>query len=292
MSNVMSSDEGARKFITGFSASPNAVTFSYTASAQTFVVPAGVTQLYVLLTGAQGGDILDLARGGKGGGLATAVTVVPGETLFVFVGGSGASVIAGTSAGAAGYNGGGDGAMATIGGGGGGGASDIRRVLSDITSRIVVGAGGGGAGVFKSGAKYVYANGGAGGVSAGSCGAWNATSGYGKGGTQDAGGKGGNIGSDSVAGDGALGKGGNAAVGSDGGGGGGGYYGGGGGASYGGGGGSSFTVGEILALLPGVTNGDGTVIIDYTQSTSPSTRPTATPSSKRTYAIFIIYSAY
>jgi hypothetical protein len=93
-------------------------------------------------------------------------TVSVGETLYVEVGGEGASNPPEATAGAAGgFNGGGaggagspagDGAEAGSGGAGGGGASDVRTMpasdgLSPADSRLVVGGGGGGGCIYTSG---------------------------------------------------------------------------------------------------------------------------------------------
>src|SRR4029450_13478363 len=65
-------------------------TFSYTGAAQSWTVPAGVTQATFVVVGAQGGDDPDGSSGGLGGkASATNVAVTPGETLQVNVGGEG-----------------------------------------------------------------------------------------------------------------------------------------------------------------------------------------------------------
>ncbi|CAB4640828.1 unannotated protein [freshwater metagenome] len=114
--------------------------FEFTESIQSYTVPAGVSRINVSAFGAQGGSMT--AQGGLGGHVSATVPVVPGETLFVFVGGGGGdnhparfqvSTVAG-------WNGGGTG-LGTGAGGGGGGASDIRRGITvtgaSLLSRVV-----------------------------------------------------------------------------------------------------------------------------------------------------------
>lgn len=211
--------------------------FSFTGAEQTFAVPGGVNSISFVAIGGTGGSTAD-ATGGEAAEVAGKVTVTPGQTLYIEVGGKGQSLGEG---GAGGFNGG------AAGAGGGGGASDIRTSprISGLSpdTRLLVAAGGGGAG--GSGPSEVGANGGA----AGSPGASSSYSGGGAG-TATEGGAGafgcepsGQGGNGQL---GAGGAGGDSAIESDpGGGGGGGYYGGGGGGgacvigSSGGGGGSS-----------------------------------------------------
>jgi hypothetical protein len=230
------------------------LTFLYTGSEQTFIVPVGVTSIHVVAVGGSGG-----AGGSAAGGAAAQVTanlgVTPGQTLYVEVGGKGKNSEGG---GGGGFNGG---AAGGAGGspiaGGGGGASDIRLLpgpsLSPDSRMIVAGGGGGGGGTGTE------AGGGAGGA-AESAGETSPDGDEGGGaGTQSAGGLGG-IG---VLGPGAEGErgvggagGSSCGPGGGGGGGGGGYFGGGGGgpgcevlAGGGGGGGSSLVpAGGSLAL--------------------------------------------
>ena len=131
----------------------------------TYVVPAGVTSIHVEAVGAKGGDApagaspfaepFPLRTGGFGGVVAGTLPVVPGETLYVYVGGNGETAN-GVSQVAGGANGGGNsgsGAVADGGGAGGGGASDLRTIVSppsgpqtpSLESRVLVAAGGGGA---------------------------------------------------------------------------------------------------------------------------------------------------
>ncbi|HEY1834868.1 MAG TPA: fibronectin type III domain-containing protein [Solirubrobacteraceae bacterium] len=212
-----------------------------------FTVPAGVTSVDVTAVGGHGGSAA--TTGGAAARVSGALSVTPGETLYVEVGGIGSNGNPdGGGVAAGGFNGG------APGGAGGGGASDIRTsplaegLSSD--SRLLVAGGGGGSGQ-NAGCK-----GGAGGAAeqegeAGSC-----SNGGGGAGTQTSGGAGGTVGcGEGEAGQ--LGQGGEGggngfhdeSCNDRGGGGGGGLYGGGGGcgaesASSGGGGGGS-------SLVPG-----------------------------------------
>jgi hypothetical protein len=135
-------------------------TFAFTGAEQTFKVPKGVKKLRVTAIGAPGGRGITqgTAPGGVGGfgGLVIADLIVrPGKTLYIRVGGPGATGSVGVP-GAAGFNGGGAGGGTTSdpaaarGGAGGGGATDIRtqpgRLTSSLGSRLIVAAGGGGGG--------------------------------------------------------------------------------------------------------------------------------------------------
>ncbi|MBM4353921.1 MAG: hypothetical protein FJ109_09015 [Deltaproteobacteria bacterium] len=114
-------------------------TFSFTGGQQTWAVPLCVTSVTLEAWGAQGGGsdccgggIQD--DGGLGGYAKGTLAVVPGETLYVYVGGKG------QVAGAGGWNGGGSGAQY---GGGGGGASDVRKGGTSLNDRKLVGGAGG-----------------------------------------------------------------------------------------------------------------------------------------------------
>lgn len=235
-------------------------TFAYTGGAQSFTVPAGISLLTAELWGGQGGAGAsgDGGDGGLGGYLKATLTVTPGETLTLYVGGTPTAVNVG------GYNGGGS--CGYYGPGiycGGGGASDVRRGGTALTNRVAVGGGGGGADSGSIGSS--------GGVGGGTTGSSSGGSGGGTGGTQSVGGTGG--------GDpGTLGVGGVGGV--DGGGGGGGYYGGGGGAPAGGGGGSSYSSGTILTNTQGVQFGSGQIII--TVNVAPNAPTLNTPATGTT----------
>ncbi|OFY27839.1 MAG: hypothetical protein A2275_09300 [Bacteroidetes bacterium RIFOXYA12_FULL_35_11] len=209
-------------------------TYNFTGGQQTFVVPAGVTSLDFEVWGAEGGGQrlsgnTSSGYGGKGGYSRGTLAVTPGNTVYIYVGGYGASSTSGIAAG--GYNGGGSGYAfdATEPGNGGGGATDVRYGGTAYANRVII-AGGGGGGGEDSGDSYGHGG--------GTTGVGYAT--YDA--TQSAAGSGGG-----------LGYGGSTNFG-DGGGGGGGYYGGGtlssgstGTDTQGGGGGSGY--------IGGVTNG-------------------------------------
>ncbi len=236
-------------------------TFNYTGAVQTYTVPAGATQITVDVQGAQGGDGVNASVGAYGGRVQATLAVNPGDVLDVLVGGAGGNC---ETCASGGFNGGG-GTNAMVGGnqaaGTGGGASDIRVTPYALANRIVVGGGGGGGGY--TGAA---ANGGVGGGLIGGTGAtWNGYQG-GTGGTQSAGGIGGNGSSNGQpnAVDGTFGFGGAGQGWSGGGGGaGGGYYGGGGGFIGGGGGGSNYADAGATSVLhtAGYRAGNGLVII-------------------------------
>jgi hypothetical protein len=234
------------------------VTFNYNGGMQQWTVPAGVNSITVDARGAQGGSY-SFGTGGRGGKAVATIPVVPGQTIYVFVG---------QSPGYGGYN------TAYNGGGygyyyyssyhrglAGGGASDVRIGGTALSDRKVVAGGGGGAGPYYYG--YCYSNhGGHGGTTTGGngnrCGYFSSSY-CGRGGSQVAGGQGA-----SGYPSGTLGNGGG--NGWRGGGGGGGYYGG--GAGYrggGGGGGSNYAIQQAtnVAHSQGVQNGHGQVIITY-----------------------------
>ena len=222
--NEFAGGSGTSKYYYGGEiGSPTTTVKSHTGANQTFAVPSGVTTITLKLWGAGGGSGgSGAAVGGGGGFVQENISVTPGETLNVKVGGGGQRIVDGASR-----------------KGGGGGWTSVDR-----SGAVLAGAGaGGGAGDSQAG--------GAGGGTTGGAG----TSGGG-GGTQSAGGT-----APGTATAGSSGTGGRAAVGSavdatggyngggigDGdnatwtaGGGGAGYYGGGGAANGGGGGGSSY----------------------------------------------------
>eukprot|EP01036_Dinobryon_divergens_P035405 gene35405-45871_t len=117
-----------------FSPTLFSVMYTYTGSVQTYSVGAGRYSVTITACGAQGRSTA-YSTGGLGGCITTSIDVAPFQTLYIFVGGAGA-----TSS----YNGGG--AVLAGSSGTGGGASDVRAVQNDIGSRLVVGGGGGGAG--------------------------------------------------------------------------------------------------------------------------------------------------
>lgn len=238
--------------IVSASAAVTGTTFGYTGSIQTYTVPAGVAAVQIDAAGAQGQTGTPNSEGNPGGqggyGARTSggLTVQPGETLYVSVGGSGSN---------GGWNGGGAGGFYFSGyfGGTGGGASDVRVGGTGENNAVLVAAGGGGGGAGGWGAVPPAGAGGSGGVvgtKGGSTGiADQNVADYdlgGDGGTPTSGGSGGcdsghNLGSGGCAANGGFGYGG-AGLSLNGGGGGGGYYGGGGGAGNGG------PIGSILGV--------------------------------------------
>lgn len=233
-------------------------TYTYTGAMQSWVVPAGVSEVTIEAWGAQGGGSYDCSNlyeddGGLGGYAEGTLAVSPGQTLEIYVGGEPTDP-GNITPRPGGYNGGGDGGTY---GSGGGGASDVRVSGSSLADRVIVAGGGGGgnAGCPQHGA------GGAGGGLVGADGTdggggWTPAGG----GSQVAGGAAGA--SPGTAG--ALGLGGsNPAYHIAGGGGG--YYGGGSAYASGGGGGSSY-IGGVTAgsTTPGLRSGNGEVRITYT----------------------------
>jgi hypothetical protein len=258
-------------------------TFASTGKEDTFVVPAGVSTIHVLAIGAPGGVGESGDSAGRGAHVSADLTVTPGQTLYVNVGGAATSDDNRCDEGVAcvgGFNGGASG----VGGGGGGGASDVRTVSREqdasLPSRLIVAGGGGGSGVGVSSEEcgdLIGAHGGDAGSDGGD-GAWCGVGGAPAGGTggvaggQSAGGSGG---FSLVFGQsGSLGLGGEGGQ-DDGGAGGGGYYGGGGGGSTnsasdvnddgrapaGGGGGGSNLVPDGGSAT--ISNGIPSIVISY-----------------------------
>ncbi len=241
-------------------------TFNSTGSVQNFVVPSGVTSVSIDAWGAQGGSF-GSGIGGQGGFASGQLSVTPGETLRVYVGGQGANGGSGANCNApGGFNGGGatGGTCCSNSGSGaapGGGASDVRRTAGTLGDRVIVAGGGGGA--YFSGTA-----GAGGGLVGGNGGTYNSVTATG--GTQTSGGiAGGHFTSHtcSAGSNGTLGQGG-IGDGNDGGGGGGGYYGGGGGPNNGGGAGGSSYIGGVTGgtTTTGGRTGAGLVIISWNSS--------------------------
>jgi hypothetical protein len=242
------------------SAQATTQTFTYTGSEQTFTVPAGVTSLEVVAVGGHGGNAA--RAGGAAAQVTGALSVTPGETLYVEVGGNGGE---GGSYSTGGFNGGGEGA------GGGGGASDVRTSSREFglspDDRLIVAAGGGGGGTTGSDI------GGAGGA-AGEAGESIPSNEGGGAGTQSNGGSGGSGGciNGTAGGLGIGGDGGSFNY--PGGGGGGGYYGGGGGGAGCGNGGGGGGGGSSLVPAGGsveLAKAEPQVQITYTPATNPPT---------------------
>jgi hypothetical protein len=249
-------------------------TVSYTFSAvgeDSFIVPAGVSNVTVDLYGAQGGAGAGGGSGGLGGAVIGAPLVAgPGTEIGVFVGGRGADGL--PSGGIGGFNGGGTSGGSGCCGGGGGGASDVRLDPFQPTDRQIVAGGGGG------GAE-------SGGGGAGGAGGPVGTDGASQTGTGGAaGGNGGTAGTPGGVSGTASGQGGNGGLGfpsGSGGGGGGGWVGGGGGGGIagggGGGGGGSGSAPASAVRLTGVRSGNGLVVIHVT---TPRTQIDSGPKSR------------
>ncbi len=222
--------------------------YSYTGAGQSFTVPDNVYRITAKLWGAGGGAGGYYGVGGAGGYAYAILSVTPGQTLNLIVGGAGQYGCAATGA----FGGGGTGANYAGCGGG-------RSAIQVSTEDILTAGGGGGGGDDLNGTQMI---GGAGGGTSGSIG--NSTY-SGQGGTQTAGGAGGgnsgNAGSKYLGGSSstttclASGGGINTYCGS----GGGGYYGGGGGTTLvtnktwtSGGGGSGYYSPTYTAACPSV----------------------------------------
>jgi hypothetical protein len=235
--------------------------FELTGDVQEFVVPPLVTDVHIQAWGGAGGSAsaallncgMTPAVGGLGGFAEGDLAVMPGESLFVYVGGAG-----GNDGSSPGWNGGGSSCPSMSTCSSGGGASDVRRGGQTLDDRVIV-AGGGGGGEYNCDGG---GGGGGGGVNGEPGTAGDQPLADGDGGTQNAGGVAG-IG----ASDGALGIGGNGspdAIGHAGGGGGGYYGGGGGGVDGSGGGGSSYIDGvESGVTIAAQRIGDGVVVISW-----------------------------
>src|SRR5579883_1005144 len=251
--------------------------FTYTGNAQTFTVPTGVTSLTVAAFGAQGGGAYG---GGAGGAVVATISVTSGDTLNIYVGGSG------SNSGAGGYNGGGSANQ----GGGGGGASDVRIGGTALANRVLVAGGGGG-----SGGTSPSAGGSGGGTTGGAGQAGGSYTLPAHGGTQTGGGTYGR-GASHNGGSGSRGQGGTGAS-TLGGGGGGGYYGGGGGGSAnspnypntggGGGGGSSYveTGASQVTNFSGVQWGNGEVILVWSTNSGSTVTAFAPYSSTQQWVV-------
>lgn len=221
---------------------PDITAFSYTGSAETYTVPAGVNRLFVVAAGAMGGKG-SLGTGGFGAVASGVLDVSSVEELSIRVGQQPTTA-------AGGFNGGGNGGAGTTTPGlGGGGATDVRVGGDGLDDRVIVAAGGGGASV-------TY--GGDGGTPTGGAGFSSGTSTGGGGATQSTGGTAGtSVAASTEASGGSSGQGGDGASNAStvsGGGGGGGYFGGGGGGlvsslaqSSSGGGGSSYLAESLVS---------------------------------------------
>ncbi len=229
-------------------------TFAYSGAIQTYIVPSGVTGIYVDCQGAKGGDSYSsYGKGGCGGRVTCNVAVTPGMSVYVFVGGQGQPGKSCCTTGAllGGWNGGGNSGTYYYGASGGG-ASDIRLGGTALSNRVVVSGGGGGGGYNCSNGE----NGGNGGGLTGEGGYYCSTNTnfcYSPtGGSQTTGGNNGTCagGNASSQGTGASGQ----------------YYysGGGGGGYWGGGGGYYYGAGAGGSSYP-ATNGSGVSNLSHTQ---------------------------
>jgi hypothetical protein len=247
----------------------NLVKFDYTGSEQSWVCPDGITSIWVLAAGANGGtgDGGSGRPGGNGAVIYTKVNVVAGTTYKVVVGGD-----PGTSQTAV-YGYAGDGGTATDIGAAGGGLTGM--FVSSVTSAnaVVVAGGGGGGG----GHPTVSDGGDAGALNTGAGSRGQSSGSYpnvpGFGGTQSGAGNAGTpLDTNSVnptnGNDISGGNGGSSATTNfnGGGGGGAGYYGGGGGAAGGdatGGGGGGASYSNSTVIYTSTNTGDGYLLIQY-----------------------------
>jgi hypothetical protein len=249
----------------------NNITFQYTGAIQTWTIPAGVTTLFVESYGAAGGDF-NTALGGKGGKVTSHIPVVPGQVIYITVGGKPTTQT--PVYGYAGSGGFSSGNSSNVSRAGGGLSAIATANPLTQTNALLIAAGGGGA-AFTTWSGVAGAGGGLNGIAA--------TSFYisvftrGGGGTQSTGGVAGTPfdtnSSQPTAGS-AI-NGGNGGIVSvsthnGGAGGGAGYFGGGGGAGGGnaqgsGGGGSSWTHASCANTqhFTGVNSGHGYIIIYY-----------------------------
>jgi hypothetical protein len=236
---------------------PNEVAFAYTGGEQHFDVPTDIASIHVALIGGHGGG--GAAAAGHGAHVEGDLGVIPGQRLYVEVGGNGADGNPSTPT-AGGFNGGAAGGInGQVGffAGSGAGASDVRSLprsdSGSLDSRLMVAAGAGGSGLGPG------ANGGD---------AEQAGQGANAGGGAGTSSSGGSAGAGIIPGQaGTFGIGGAGSTGTNGGGGGGGagYYGGGGGAdTNGGGGGGSNFIGAATNTTASIdTSGTPSITISY-----------------------------
>lgn len=245
------------------------VTYNFTGTIDTWVVPAGVTQVTIEASGAAGAtSTASAVAGGLGATMIGDFTVTPGETISILVG----EQYSATDA-----NGGGGGTFVidalnnplVIAGGGGGssGSVDSPDKHGQVGTTGGTGAGGGGLGGTAGSGGSIgasFASGGGGGFLTDGADGWTANSG---GDAYVNGGAGANVGF----GIGGFGGGGNGS-GNQVGGGGGGYSGGGGASNSGGagvgGGGGSINNGTNQMNTGGANSGNGMVIITYGGATT------------------------
>lgn len=128
---------------------PATYRFDYAGAVQTWTVPKGCKKLIVDCVGAAGGSFFYNgvpAPAGKGGRVTCSLSVSPGQTLYISVGGQGEDYY-GNSSGSYWwtYNGGGfnGGGRNSENHGMGGGGTDIRIGGNTLNNRVVVAGGGG-----------------------------------------------------------------------------------------------------------------------------------------------------
>eukprot|EP01032_Pedospumella_encystans_P009203 gene9203-10858_t len=228
-----------------------------------FTAPQGVSQITVTLSGAGGGylesadgNYYGTTYGGYGAMISAQLSVIPGHTYYIFVGGEGDEYDGG-------FNGGGIPGSGGYGATGGGGATDFRSTLNLGDRLLVAGGGGGLYSRCNGGGGYGGSPSGGNGLVGVYCSESEYSAGYG--GTQSNGGLADTL-YCSTSSVGSLGQGGYGCYDgtSNGGGGGGGYYGGGGGFGAGGGGGSSYSSVTPISSNNDYNSGSGSASITYT----------------------------
>lgn len=132
---------------------PTTYSYNYTGAIQKFIVPNRVTSIQVTSIGAKGGTGGRGQAGGAGANITTTLNVIPGQILYVVVGGfPGQSTTPK-------YGFGGSGGSGTNYGGAGGGLSGIFTSSSPAIANalVIAGGGGGGAGI-STGSDYTGGN--------------------------------------------------------------------------------------------------------------------------------------
>jgi hypothetical protein len=131
-------------------------TFNFIGGLQTWIVPANVYKLRIVALGRAGGANNDGVAGGAGGKVDADMAATPGQSLTIYVGGTGRSArlppnTSPPRRGVGGYNGGGNGADGQYVDGG---ATDIRINGSLLSNRVVVAGGAGGGITGGNGSDY------------------------------------------------------------------------------------------------------------------------------------------
>ncbi len=112
--------------------------FAYTGNYQTWTAPYTGTYRLEVWGAEGGGGVNNTTWTSKGGYAKGEITFTAGQTYYIYVGKKGGS----GGASSAGWNGGGYESDGTAGGGGG--ATDIRNVIGNLSSRVIVAGGAGG----------------------------------------------------------------------------------------------------------------------------------------------------